>query len=350
VIGNPYPCNNFFYLGTKKGDEPRAEGQPPNYNLYRKVIQIKATDSPNVRLALQEKAEGKEPSHKTVIPGVLSYAKYLERREKWDEVRQSVGLDATFYEGAQVLMFPPTWLNRTEEVARILRGRGKRKGRTMGCDPAEGGDSSTWAISDEWGLIHLESLKTPDTSFIPKHTIALAQEYGVDAEDVLFDAGGGGKQHADHLADIGFNCRIVAFGESASDVNRFRFRTREERQDEVETKFVYVNRRAQMYHLIRLMIDPSYPYNGIAKDGGPMVWGIPEEYTELRRQLAPIPLLYDPEGKIRLLPKNKRSSDSKEQTLVELLGCSPDEADAVSLSVFGLWCEPEIIVLKGLVA
>ena len=101
-------------------------------------------------------------------------------------------------------------------------------------------------------------------------------------------------------------------------------------QDKVDTKeekSAYRNRRSEMYGLLRELLDPSREGPGFA---------IPREYHELRRQLAPIPLTYDPEGRLELLPKDKRGDNEKKQTLKELLGCSPDEADSLVLAVFGL--------------
>src|SRR5215204_6203156 len=107
--------------------------------LYRKVIQIKAEHSPNVRLALAQRADGLTPNGQNIVPGALSWRDYLKRRATWDEIRQCIGLDAEFYEGKEVLLFPPLWLNRAEEAARKLRGQ-TRSPSAMGVDPAEGGD------------------------------------------------------------------------------------------------------------------------------------------------------------------------------------------------------------------
>ena len=55
----------------------------------------------------------------------------------------------------------------------------------------------------------------------------------------------------------------------------------------------------------------------------------------LREQLTPIPLQYDEEGRMWLLHKNKRDQDDERPTLTELIGHSPDEADAFVLAVYG---------------
>jgi hypothetical protein len=321
VIGNPYPCNNFFYKGVKAGDKRTVD----NLTYRSKVIRIKAEASPNVRLALKQLARDEAFTGEMLVPGVLPYAEYLERRANWDKVRQSIGLDAEFYEGAEVLLYPPDWLNRAEARARELAGS-KRNARTLGIDSAAGGDKTAYAVCDEFGLIYLEALRTPDTSVITARTLALMREYNVQAGNVLFDAGGGGKQHADRLRLQGHNVRTVAFGESASPELKHGMTTLEQRKRQTEVRYVYKNRRAEMYGLLRERLDP-------ASGKG---FSLPAEYTELRRQLSPLPLLYDEEGRLYLPPKARRDENQTKQTLTDLLGCSPDEADALVLAVFGL--------------
>jgi hypothetical protein len=83
-----------------------------------------------------------------------------------------------------------------------------------------------------------------------------------------------------------------------------------------------------MYGLVRYeLLDPQFNEDS---------YGIPAEYTELRRQLAPLPLLYDgrKEGQLYLPPKTKKDPRSKEKTLKDILGCSPDRADAFVLMTY----------------
>jgi hypothetical protein len=91
--------------------------------FYRRVIQIRAVDSPNVKLGLAQAEAGLPDTGLAadgmpLLPGVLDYAEYLKRRATWDEVRQCVGLDAEFWAGADVLLYPPQWLNLAEEYYR----------------------------------------------------------------------------------------------------------------------------------------------------------------------------------------------------------------------------------------
>jgi hypothetical protein len=101
----------------------------------------------------------------------------------------------------------------------------------------------------------------------------------------------------------------------------------EDKIDQREERYAYTNRRAEMYGLLRSLVDP-------VEQG----WGIPTEYYDcLVSQLSVLPLLYDEEGRMYMLPKNrKRDSESKRQTLTELIGHSPDESDALVLAVYGM--------------
>lgn len=331
IISNCWDCNNEFKWSVKGrpgtddkgGDIPRANGN----GYHRKVIHIPAEASPNVRYARAEIAEGLEPSDKIVVPGVLTWSEYQKRRKLWDPVRQCVSLDAKFYEGSEALLFPPDWLNRAEDIARQLFERVgfTRQAKAIGCDPAEGGDSSCWSVVDELGLIEQISKKTEDTNVVFHTSIELIERYGINPHFMMFDAGGG-KQHADRLREHGYPVRTVAFGEAPSPVDRFRkFKSKDYKVNEAEQKQAFKNKRAELYWLLRMMLDPI--------ESG---FGIPSKYVELRRQLAPMPLLTDGEGKLRMLPKKKAKENSTEMTLVELLGCSPDEADSLVIAVYSM--------------
>lgn len=325
IIGNPLPCNNFFYNGVKGGDIPREYGG----GYHRKIIKVKASDSPNVRLALKEIEAGRKPSRKIIIPGVVSWDDYSKRRKLWDPIKQSIGLDAEFYEGSEVLMFPPDWLNRAEELARNLPSNKERQAVSMGLDCAEGGDSTVWTIVDHLGIIKQISIKTSDTSDIPGRTIALINEYDLDPANVFVDIGGGGKQHADNLKSKGYPVTTIAFGSSPTPVTipPNKWAKREASEEAKENRSVYKNKRAEMYGILRDLLDPETEGSGFA---------IPDKLTELRRQLAPLPLLYDGEGRLFLPPKDKPSSTYTGETIRSILGCSPDEADSLVLATYGL--------------
>lgn len=296
--------------------------------LFRKIIRITAEDSPNVQLARAQISGGKQPTGEVIIPGVLPWKEYQKRLKIWDKVRQAIGLHARFWKGAETLLYPPDWLNNSEELARLLDdGNGpiqpkKRQAMAVGIDTAEGGDRSVWTATDMYGVLCQQSMLTPDTDDVIGETIAFGKEWGVPGEMWLFDRGGGGKQHADRLRKMGHYCSCVGFGESIAAAPRHGVLTVKQRQMFQEMRLTYLNRRAQMYGDLRVLLDPY-------GDG----FALPGEYVELRRQLSQIPRMFDSEGRVKLPPKSKPSPKYTGPTLESILGCSPDEADSLVLAV-----------------
>lgn len=327
IIGNCYPCTNFFYRGVKKGSQ-LSENLEDIY--YRKVIRIKAEHSPNVRLAQAEIAAGKEPSHDTLVPGVVRYSDYLQRRREWDEMRQCIGLDADFYEGDEVKLFPPARIAAAQTLF-LDHKHVKRTAKAIGVDTAEGGDSTSFCAIDDLGIIEIVSQKTPDTDLIPGMAIAFATKHGCPLANMWFDRGGGGKQHADRLRGKSYNngegykVRTVGFGEAATLPIQKGVKTLKRTIEEIEERYLYKNRRAEMYHLLALAVRTG-------------LFSLPQgtpTAEELIYQLKIMPLLYDGEGRIYLPPKNKKAN-SKDECLVDMIGHSPDEADAAVLAYYGL--------------
>ena len=190
--------------------------------LYlRKVITITAEDSPNVKLALDQKSRGLDPTGEVILPGVLTWEEYQQRRQLWDEERQCIGLDAKFYVGPAVMLFPSAWLQRANQRWRELPTK-SRLGEALGVDSAQGGDNTSYAVVDRLGLIDLISKKTKDTTVITKDVRELIIRHRLDPERVYFDIGGGGHQHADRLRKEGFRQdggvrRVIDDGAQARD-------------------------------------------------------------------------------------------------------------------------------------
>ena len=338
IFGNPWPCSNFFFRAVKgdlETDDPGGSILHPNgKDYYRWVSQITAEHSPNVQLGLIQKANGEEPTSEILIPGVKPYDEYVENRHYWDKIQQCVGLDAEFYEGVEIKLFPPDRLAKARAVAiQLERRHGKRRrGKTMGIDPAEGGDNSVWTIGDSLGFIHQYAKQTADTTEINDITLQLMREFGIIATNVIFDRGGGGKEHADRLRRDGYNVRTVAFGESVIPERRRGTTQLEARKLQDEERYAYFNRRAEMYGLLSRAIDPN--------DG--LTYGIPGAMSRLHRQLKVIPRLRNQEGRLWLPPKNKPPGTDKSvtKTMIELVGHSPDEADSAVLCYYGLVKKP----------
>lgn len=337
IIGNPYPCENFFKRGVRGGNIVDTT-DPSRY--FRKVIKIPASASPNIQLAMMQKSIGKNPSGREVVPGVMSWKEYCYRREAWDAYKQTIGLDAEFYEGKEVKLYPADLLAKASEYALTLPRR--VRGVSMGVDTGEGGDSTVWTICDLQGVVEQISIKTADTSVIPARTIALMNEHGIDPSRVLFDSGGGGKEHVDILRSKGFEVKAISFGASPTSADEFAMHKKMpvERRALKEEREVYKNRRAEMYGEASKVLRGVHP-SGVGEDG----FAIPPDLEELKRQLLVMPKLYDESGRLYLPPKNKPSPNYSGVTISQMLGCSPDEADSFVLAVFGLvWAETEFVV------
>src|SRR5678816_1676443 len=225
---------------------------------YRKVIRISAEDSPNVAYAREQQKRGIKPDNRIIVPGLLSWDEYCARRATWDPVRQCIGLDGKFYQGAQLLLYPPDWLDNAQRQAERLRQSSTKRGPyRLGCDPAEGGDNCAWAVGDMYGLVELYSCKTPDTNVIPNETIRLMAKWDISPTRVCFDRGEGGKQHADRLKAMGYEVRSIGFGQKIVPEPRGGKWSPGQRREQKAEAYEYFNRRAQMYGELSELMNPT---------------------------------------------------------------------------------------------
>ncbi len=341
AIGNPWPCENFFkraILGQSGTNDKGGDILAPDGKRYwRKVFKLSVEHSPNIRLARLETAAGREPSGRIIVPGVKTWEEYQKNRELWDPFEQKVSLDGEFYEGPQRLLYPPEWLDRAALLAEKLQGS-RRNPTHIGVDPGEGSAETAMIAVDKLGVVDLDARKTPDTAEIPDRIITFAKQHSVKPQNILIDRGGGGRQIADSLKRRGWKIRTIGFGDSATLEKTRGLKTFDARQRGDETRSIYKLRRSEMYGLLRIALDPTADGEGFA---------IPAEYTELRRQLSPVPLIWDGEGQMVLPPKRgsarrrlkmtyQDTDANDDMTMEKLLGCSPDQSDALVLAVFGL--------------
>lgn len=175
---------------------------------------------------------------------------------------------------------------------------------------AGGRDDTCWTLVDHAGVIEQVVLDLPKTMEIVGRTIRFIDENNLSASSVAIDAGGGGKQIADRLHELGYYVRAVGFGESADDNQAHR------------------NRRAELYGNLRRILDPERESGGFVP---------PPLASELRQELAVLPLQYDSEGRMLLPPKERHSNHAVHQkSLRELLGRSPDRADSLALATWAI--------------
>lgn len=349
MIGNTEHCsgNQFVraVVGTPGTDDIGGDRLAPDGTYDRKVIRIKAEDSPNVKYARLCHKQGKPVDPRKLIPGILTLEEYDFRRRTWDPLRQLIGLDVEFPKGAEHMLFPEEWLKLSAQYHRTLNK--ERRGLSMGVDPGEGSAESSWTIVDHQGVVARFDKRTVNTMDIWKETVRLIQIHNLQAEQVWFDRGAG-LAHAQLLQDRGYPVHTVSFGVQPKLEMRRGNRIFPEKVKEEEERQAYASRRVFMYWSLRTLIQPVET-SEVDRDGNPIMiskFGIPGDDMELRRQLLPFPLQRDKKGVAILPPKNrgaKTTTGKGEEriiTMTDLIGCSPDRADSLVLAVYGLLRKP----------
>ncbi len=343
MIGNCWPCDDYFrwavegFPGSKDrgGDIPRESG----IGFARKIIRIRACDSPNVRYALAQIALGlkrgmtmkeitSDPAFAPeIVPGMRRYEDYIYKLDTLDEIKAAAELHAYWYKGAALLLYPPKTLSWCQTLHdQLSRTTRKRRALAIGIDTAEGGDSTVFTAGDNLGVMEQESLKTPDTSIVIPRLLAFGKMMGVSPANWVFDRGGGGHIYACDLRKMGHPVRTIAFGNPPSTTPPKKSPKRvTEKIEQHEDKTVYETMRVELYWEFALACDPVR--------GG---YAIPARFTELLRQMESIPRQYDKNGIAWLPPKSKKNKESKEKTLIEIVGCSPDELESTILMHWGV--------------
>ncbi len=329
IIGNPLNTTNFFYFKSRSGDVEDPSGKD---NLLRKVMHISAEDTPNVIMGHKWVEAGKQGQPPVLIEGLLAWHEYLTRKHEYDEPIATARLYGQFYTGSRAMMFPEEWLQKSADIAKgLINYEVKREALAMGIDTGAGRDESVWTIIDKMGIMRQIAMKTPDTMKIYDVTIDMMTEYGLSPWQVCIDYGGGGKQIADALQRSGYRIHRVHFGSSPSMKPT---RAKSKREDFNIHRQAYKNKRAEMYGRLRLWLRPDRQEGQFAllpSDDG--------NWSMLEEELRVVPLTYDPEGKLFVIPKDKNPTvmvNSEQLTLKKLLGRSPDRSDSLVLALEAL--------------
>jgi hypothetical protein len=319
VIGNPLHNNSFFYSLCKQGDFP----DPANPDrLMRKVIHIGGRDSPNVEIAMRLKEQGIPGPAPVLIPGLLTYEEYVRLERTWDEVRRTTRLEGHFHEGAATMLFPPEVLDRAMDPRRWAQlAEQPRQALTMGVDVAAGGrDNTCWTIVDQLGMIDQFVMDLSNTMEIVGHTIRMIRQFSIAPQNVVFDAGGGGKQLVDRLREQGFRVQAVHFGSAAYD------------------RANNLNRRAELYRRLQ---------ERLCGDGEEETFALKPD-PQLRAELAVLPADYGSEGRLQLPSKNDNSGRVGQKSIRQLLGGrSPDRADSLVLAAAMLPKKGKLTLLEN---
>ena len=347
-IGNPTHAEGRFYEVCRAGDQRLLSGE----RLFRKVIHISGEHSPNVTAGRRWAAEDRSSRAEqppTVVPGILSYEQFVERKANWSAYQVRTRLLGLFPDEGSGRLFPAERLDAAQQLGRSLaeehaRSKIRRSGRpyALGIDVSQGGgDLTAWVVLGRYGVRKVLVRETPNTAEIAGQTIRLMRAFRIGPAWVAFDAGGGGKQIADLLRDRGFEDILdVTFGAAADDARK------------------YKNKRAELYgelrealrrrrRVARLLATPAECW-----PRGASCLALPPDDAPLREDLAVLPLLRDAEGRLRLPPKDKPSrqtSGRQERSVRELLGGrSPDRGDALVLAYYA-WQRGRAIEQAGIV-
>ncbi len=351
LIGNPNDCANRYRKICDQGDlaDPTRPGK-----FHHKVVRIRAEDSPNVKLALEQIKQGREPTNEVVVPGVMMWENgtkgYRYRRQNWDEIQQCVGLDGEFYQGKGLYLITKEMIE--DAIAYAASRPPPAFPRWLGIDTAEGGDDTSWVLIDRHGVLQLTSLKTRDTNVVFGKTLAMIQEHQIAGENVLFDRGGGGTWVADRLRAMEYKVRTVDFGTIKHEPQRH-MRQFTQKTKLFDEKGGFDKRRSELYWSIHELLhvplttsdDPdtakSLAHVPQKILSGRQRFALPMPMCEeLARQLRVVPLKYDELGRFKLIPKQNPNDPDDPDTFRYLLGRSPDQADAFGLSVWGMTNKP----------
>jgi hypothetical protein len=304
--------------------------------LFRKVIRLTALDSPNVRREQARLRGDPQSAWPAAVPGVVTYEELQIRLATWDAERIEVGIHARFYEGATVRLFPAGWLDHSNTLAALYEQEKRpRKALAVGIDPGQGDADTSMTAVDWLGVVEERAVKTPDPGRAVDEIRDFVQTHDVSEDRACMDIGGGGREIAAWLRrQHGLRVRTVGFGESVSAEPRRGRRSLRERKDEKDERYAFTRRRDQLFWELRELLNPAGSRGGFA---------IPARYHELRRQLAPFPLVRDGEGRLCLPPKSRKpgTGHGGQKSLVELIGQSPDRADSLALGVHALLHEKQ---------
>jgi hypothetical protein len=343
VLGNPLNLAGQFARMIRAGSQCDPL-HPGRWRWY--VIHIDGIRTPNVATGMKwDRLGRKGPLPSPPIPGIMSYPSWLAYNDEWDDYNITTRLRGRLPEGDETrVVVPRVWLDRSFLAWDEIDPKWRRENlaRWMGVDASHGrGDLAVWWVIDALGTVDVRAMDPeaakdkeygqPDTVKMLELTQDLMQEHGISPGRVAVDAGGGGQDAiGDPLRREGKVVQLVDFGAAPSKSRR--------RQ--------YTKRRSELYGLLAEACNPTKWRRLEGDDGKPGRWEVcfampatgpvGEQCQALADELPMIPKLYDREGKMYLPPKSKRAPESKEQTLREILGHSPDRSDAAALAVWAM--------------
>ncbi|MGE4105520.1 MAG: hypothetical protein AB7E74_26440 [Pirellulales bacterium] len=292
AIGNPRTRSGWFrrLFLVHAPDETQSI---PCRGKLRRCITISGEDCRNVR-------EGR-----VVIPNQLTRERLAEIMAHPDlQYRRMFALAKFPTEDAQFQLIFGSWLDR-HTSASFVPGNWS----CCGLDPAasESGDESVLAIGNESGVKVILSTKIKSLQGLVEWTIEMARQHNVRLDYghwITVDANGVGQGAAEMLKRAG--AHVINFVGS----------------ERAEFHHLYSNRRAEGYGLLANRLNPNDYW-------GEQPWALPDDPL-LLEELCAVERIMEADGvSFRLIPKERQREEGP-RSLRDILGRSPDRADAVT--------------------
>ena len=296
ALANPRRSFGWFRAAypAVEPDESRIEQEMPNGAGIRCFHTIAGSDCINVQ------------SGEEIIPGQIDAARFARIMAKGGRGAQVFGLGRFPQEGTEDVIIASGWIPR--HVAAFSTDHPIV---SFGLDVSASldGDQSVLTPCGAAGLGKQFVLQEVDTMAVVAWVIRTANStYGIDLRrqqnPIAVDMDGLGKGVGDRLRELG--CWVEEFrGNATSDVDSRTF----------------ANLRAEAYGMLGVRLNPKGP-------SGDDTFGLPDD-MELHEELVAPKKLFDSDGvRWKCTPKRPSSAEDKRETVVGLIGRSPDKGDS----------------------
>lgn len=297
VIGNPLHCEGRFHELFQLASRERESEVPEDERIF--ITTIPSTESPHA---------GEERS-----PWGLATARWLR------EMRRLHGDGSSWWRGHIIAEFPTTshdrllpddWVDRCGRPAGLLPwliGDGGPRVIAVDLGAGVGRDCSVVLIRDDRGIIDLHVSNDIKVAGIADVTVAMANEYRVRHDRIIYDAGGIGSDMGHHLRCRGIHNTLPFHGSGSTRALNF------------------TNTRTHCAWRLRHRLDPDRPSRPYQRMPPPTTFSIPrnEHWDRLTTELKSLRFRQEAGGKTALENKEEMS---------RRLGRSPDLCDALIMS------------------
>lgn len=236
---------------------------------------------------------------------------------------------AEFLDENDGALIPASWVDRCAAASFILeaalrRSKGEGGRRRLAVDLSLGGgkgDRTVIPVRDRLGTLRWHESPYTGLSEAATWVARYAREFGVEDNDIVYDAGGPGRDFPRYLEQHGIGGAVPYHGGAPS-------------------RGRYANRRARTYWRLRQRLDPDRPPERVPEpEPSESIWAPPPKPAVLRLQP---PFAIDIGGSFAGLAEELKAVRyslvggkivlEKKDDLVARLGRSPDAADALAMT------------------